>query len=355
LLNFFKNSISFSLGFFPRIKPVFFIVFLCLIFKTSFTQLNLVYNGDFDEYSSCPEYESTPFQNPREIEKCIGWKAPTYGTSYYFNTCATNPTISIPSNFGGEQLPFSGNGYLGGYFTNYTGGAGSDGYSGIMWWEYVQGELVQPLEANKTYKLSMKISLAEYSDLMINEIGTYFSPTPVSTNNTASLNFVPQCLFQKTDYFTDTLNWMHLETTFVANGGESFIVIGNFRDNITTDTIRRYDYEPLIENPYKTYYYIDNVVLEEYNVALEEYNIVSIPNVFTPNNDGDNDFWQLLYTIYSNNDLVIINRWGNIVNKGKVGQFSWDGKDISGNDCSEGVYNYRIEGTDKTGFIHLIR
>ena len=92
----------FSLGFLQRIKLVLFIVYVCLI-NFVVSQQNLVYNGDFEEYSSCPLSESGPFQNPKEIEKCIGWKAPTYATSDYFNFCATNPTISIPNNLGGSK------------------------------------------------------------------------------------------------------------------------------------------------------------------------------------------------------------------------------------------------------------
>lgn len=311
-------------------------------------QVNLVYNGDFEIYDTCPSGFSDPFQNPKQIEHCLGWNAPNYGTSDYYNVCASGSLVDIPINGLGEQEPFSGNGYLGGYFTSYTGGSGTDGYSGIMWWEYVQGMLIQALEANKIYKLSMELSLAEYSDIMINEVGAYFSPFPISTSNSASLSLLPQCVFNKNEYYTDTVNWLHLETTFVANGGENFIVIGNFRDNVSTDTIRRYTWEPLSPNPFVTYFYIDNVVLEEYSE-------ISIPNVFTPNGDGENDNWSLIYTIYSNNNIVIVNRWGNIVGQGKVGQFSWDGKDQSGNDCPDGVYFYRIEGTDKQGFIHLIR
>lgn len=333
-------------------KPVI-LCFILLRFNT-IGQVNLVYNGDFEMYDTCPTGFSDPFQNPKQIEHCLGWNAPTYGTSDYYNVCASGTNVSIPINPFGEQNPFNGNGYLGAYFTNYTGGAGTDGYSGIMWWEYVQGTLTQPLEANKTYKLSMELSLAEYSDLMINEVGAYFSSTPISTNNTAPLTVIPQCVFHKTAYYTDTINWMHLETTFVATGDEEYIVIGNFRNNLTTDTIRRYDYEPLIENPYKTYYYIDNVVIIEDNSQTLN-GATEISNMFTPNNDGTNDFWTLPKSLDSNSNIVILNRWGNVVSEGKTGQFTWNGKDQSGYDCSEGVYFYRIEGTDKQGFIHLIR
>ncbi len=79
---------------------------------TASGQTNLVFNGDFEIYSSCPLSESSPFQNPYEITKCTGWNAPTYGTSDYFHRCATNPIVSVPSNLGGFQQPFNGDGYL---------------------------------------------------------------------------------------------------------------------------------------------------------------------------------------------------------------------------------------------------
>lgn len=350
MLNFFKNSISFSLGFFPRIKPVCFIVLLCLIFsKTSFTQQNLVYNGDFEEFSSCPEYESTPFQNPQEIEKCIGWKAPTYGTSDYFNTCTTNPTISIPTNFGGEQLPFSGNAYLGGYMSSYTGGTGLDGYSGIMWWEYIQGELIEPLKEETTYRFSMEVSLAEYSDLCINEIGVYFSEFIVSSPNTAALSNLPQCVFYESNYYRDTINWIHLEALFVANGNEKFITIGNFKNNLTTDTIRRYNYEPMIINPYVSYFYFDKVQLIE--VPFE----INLTNVFSPNGDGINDFLEFPNIGASDQKVIIINRWGNRIYESNLKNFSWDGKDFNGKEAVEGTYFFIISDINKSGFVQLVR
>ena len=39
-----------------------------------------------------------------------------------------------------------------------------------------------------------------------------------------------------------------------------------------------------------------------------------IPNVFTPNNDGNNDsFYIQTVCDYSNFSVVITNRWGNVV------------------------------------------
>ncbi len=313
-------------------------------------QQNLVFNGDFEQYSSCPTGFSDPSQNPKEIEKCIGWIAPTYGTSDYYNVCASGTNVDVPLNNLGEQIPYNGAGYLGSHFTCYQGGAGTDGYSGIMWWEYVQGQFTQTLQAGEVYKFSMEVSLAEISDLMITELGVYFSDVPISSPNTAALTVSPQIVFSEPNYFQDTANWVHLETYYVANGTEKYMTIGNFRDNLTTDTLRRYDLGALSINPVVTYFYIDNVLLTNSS------NEIDIANVFTPNGDGANDVWKLPFSGgNSEKQVFIVNRWGNLITQGSLNGFLWDGNDANGNVVSDGVYFYTVSDTNISGFIQLIR
>lgn len=329
------------------IKPAFYIAILLLSLTNLYAQQNLVVNGDFEDYSSCPIGFSNPFQNPKEIEKCIGWKAPTFGTSDYYNVCASGTNVAIPSNPFGTQTPFSGNAYVGAYLSCYTGGTGN-GYSGIMWWEYLQGHLIAPLEQGKIYRFSMEISLAELSDLMITEIGAYFSNSPIASPNTASLDLNPQCVFYEPNYYRDTVNWVHLETLFMASGGEQYLTIGNFRDNVKTDTLRRYDLEPSSPNYFVTYFYIDRVVVTESSSGLD------MPNIFSPNGDGVNDVWLLPFS-GGNEKVSILNRWGNLVYEAELNGFEWDGKAQGGAECSEGTYFYRISNTNIAGFIQLMR
>ncbi len=311
-------------------------------------QQNLVFNGDLEQFSSCPISNSNPFQIPKEIEKCIGWKAPTYGTSDYFNECAVGTTVEVPVNAVGEQSAFSGKGYLGAFLASFTGGAGDDGYSGIMWWEYVQGQFTQTLETGKTYKFSMEVSLAEYSDLMITEIGVYFSDVPISSPNTASLTVNPQIVFFEQNYFRDTTNWVHLETYYVANGTEKYLTVGNFKNEYDTDTLRRYDNSPFL-NPNVSFYYFDDFSLTEASNEIE------IANVFTPNGDGVNDVWKLPFSDGKNEkEVFILNRWGNLIVSGNLNTFSWDGNDACGNAVSDGVYFYKVSDTNISGFIQLI-
>jgi gliding motility-associated-like protein len=92
-----------------------------------------------------------------------------------------------------------------------------------------------------------------------------------------------------------------------------------------------------------------------------------LPNVFTPNNDGTNDYFQpkLIRHIFEV-DMKIFNQWGQLVYQTDDPLINWDGTNINGNALSEGTYHYicRLsfpvsdEGTETkvlSGFIQIIR
>ena len=85
-----------------------------------------------------------------------------------------------------------------------------------------------------------------------------------------------------------------------------------------------------------------------------------IPNVFTPNGDGKNDFFEIIGTnnpcIIAVNRLVIFNRWGMKVFEAVGSQFRWDGRN-NGNELTTGVYFYVLEGEGfkRSGNVTLLR
>ena len=81
------------------------------------------------------------------------------------------------------------------------------------------------------------------------------------------------------------------------------------------------------------------------------FNINSIPNVFTPNGDGINDFF-FIRNLPAESQLIISNRWGNQVYSSKSYQNDWTGGDIA-----DGIYYYRlkVEGEALTGWIEIQR
>lgn len=92
--------------------------------------------------------------------------------------------------------------------------------------------------------------------------------------------------------------------------------------------------------------------------------IVEIPNVFTPNGDGQNDFFRLLATdgcILQESQLRIYNRWGAVVYSSSGDDTGWDGR-YRGKDAPTEAYFYlasfRLPGGElkqKQGSLHLIR
>ena len=90
--------------------------------------------------------------------------------------------------------------------------------------------------------------------------------------------------------------------------------------------------------------------------------IVEAPNVFTPNDDGNNDFFELKWQNLVSLKLVVINRWGNTLYNESSDDLlnfvpSWDGGRVE-----SGVYFYKYVGVGVTGtevsghgFFHLIR
>ena len=82
-----------------------------------------------------------------------------------------------------------------------------------------------------------------------------------------------------------------------------------------------------------------------------------IPNVISPNNDGVNDFFEI-ENLQENTEVIILNRWGNVVFSSTNYQNNWDGKDTSGKELADGVYTYKYKTKDAKighGFLHLVR
>lgn len=90
--------------------------------------------------------------------------------------------------------------------------------------------------------------------------------------------------------------------------------------------------------------------------------IVEAPNVFTPNGDGSNDEYFIKTENAINVELVILNRWGNVLYEGSGLNPIWNGKSQSGALVDEGVYfyKYKVYGyndqeVEGHGFLHLVR
>jgi len=86
-------------------------------------------------------------------------------------------------------------------------------------------------------------------------------------------------------------------------------------------------------------------------------NPLNIPNAFSPNNDGINDTWVIRnIQYYPENELMVLNRWGNEVYRQQHYKNEWDGGGLN-----EGSYFYKLkvnfcdEEKVITGYITIVR
>ncbi len=328
----------------------------CLLFlftsDYSFGQQNLILNGDFEEYWECPD-------DLTQIEKCKNVYNPCYhswsppnppvwsSTSDYFNTCASIVSqVNVPSSVFGYQNAYSGNGYLG-----LSNCEESGNYK-----EYVQLSFTDSLLPFSIYQFSLYLNLADVGGNTSKHLGFAFTDQLVYYNNYVSEFLTPDVSID-TLQLTDTTEWKKINFEYAARGGEKYVIIGNFHSNSAVDNVfNNLDSLPNIGG--FAYFYIDSASL----VYLRDVPPIQVPNVFTPNGDGDNDYLTLIEGEDQIDEFTVLNRWGNQVYYSKNNLICWDGK-TQNKEVSEGVYFYMIKPKvfnekrkeQYSGMIHLIR
>jgi len=79
------------------------------------------------------------------------------------------------------------------------------------------------------------------------------------------------------------------------------------------------------------------------NINVDYLPTYGIPNAFSPNGDGNNDFFKIEHIQYEKIlTFKVFNRWGQLVYNGKDAKNGWDGR-IDGKPAPTDVYNYYIE------------
>lgn len=219
------------------------------------SQNNLVPNGSFETNTDCP-------WNAAQVNFAPGWYSPTAASSDYYDTCSTG-LWDVPDNWHGYQIPHNGGGAYMGIITQEQ----VVGNPSWLYREYIQAQLTTSLTAGKVYFISFYVSLADSVMLATDCIGAHLSVNSITLagfSNSASYNFTvtPQVVSTPGQILANSTSWYQISGAYVAFGGENYITIGNFLDNQTITTIRRFPSRPvkIIE---QAYYYIDNVCVSQ--------------------------------------------------------------------------------------------
>jgi gliding motility-associated-like protein len=100
---------------------------------------------------------------------------------------------------------------------------------------------------------------------------------------------------------------------------------------------------------YTTCFTVQETKIIQVSVEPPVGEVKPIPNVFTPNGDGENDYFELSGSndpCYDVMEVQIFNRWGKKVFESTEAEFQWNGSNKNdGGECAEGVYFVLIKGS----------
>lgn len=241
------------------IRTLLFNILFCFS-SISFAQ-NLVQNGDFEDVNNtiCGLTQTSPdFDNAM-----LFWVAANIGTADIFfttidSTCWNyQPNSYYPGPIGlkGSQEPHSDDTFVG--LFAYT----IDSFDQR---DYIQVQLSSPMETGSTYIVEFHVSLADSTELSVDNMGAFLSVNPVFASNDGVLDYTPQVQFDT--FIDDTENWVRIADTIVADGDFDYITIGNFNDDENTSTQLNPSAGECV-GCYGAYYFIDDVSVVEYSTT----------------------------------------------------------------------------------------
>jgi hypothetical protein len=244
------------------------VIWLFLLLPLSGTSQNLVPNYSFETYDTCPNYFS-------QITYSLGWFNANTGTADYYNACIPSVQIAnmgVPNNDVGHQNAFNGQAYAGLLLYEYSATPGWDSR------EYLQVQLLNPLIGGQKYFVSFLVSCSDSSFYATDDLGVYFSNTPISQSDYLNIPVIPQISNTDGDIIADTTNWTHIRKSFIASGGEQYMVIGNFNNDSNTDTIKIRTGSSMIN---AAYYYFDSFCVSTDSTYCDVLNSITVQNLST--------------------------------------------------------------------------
>jgi hypothetical protein len=236
-------------------KKVFFVfLFTDLFCLATKAQINLVINNSF---------EDTTVNSCAFPDGFGSWDIVSSTPDYFNANCWL--ASQVPQNYVGYENAHSGNGYAG--IVCYIRTPSCSFSPNVR--EIMQGLLIGELKKGKKYCVEFWISVCDSVRYSVNNIGAFLSDTSYVTY------YAPNTLFQMpfnrtpqiindgaSNPLTNKNGWTKIEGSFIAEGGEKYILIGNFNDDANSDTSFVGGVIPTnggLCNGDFSYYYIDDV------------------------------------------------------------------------------------------------
>lgn len=202
----------------------------CLVLACSQGQgQNLVLNGSFEEYITCP----TSFG---QWGQAIGWISPFTESADYYNACAGGVVCSVPLNTCGYQYPANGNAYMG-IITYST-------LQGGLYREVIATELTEPLQPGVPVYCTYKVSPGGFGSNTNNSATwaskgpglNFFNHLPQTSqpflfSEWATYMFPNNADVDMPGVLNDTSNWVTVGGFYVPDSAYSWLAIANYFEN----------------------------------------------------------------------------------------------------------------------------
>lgn len=230
---------------------------------------NLVSNGSFESING-------KARKLGAIEVATGWVSPTGVRADLFTPIAKVEDINTPDNVYGTEEPKDGKNYAG--IVAYS-------YNDKMPRTYLMTKLDAPMKKGMTYCVKFNVALAELSKYSVSELGAHISKKPFGTDEKTSLIDKTHIKHPREKVFNAMYGWDLICGTFVAEGGEKYLTIGNFVNNkdIEADKNRKPS-DIRGTQIIAAYYYVDDVSVvlvgsdEECDCGLGEASVQEVSN-----------------------------------------------------------------------------
>jgi len=300
-------------------KLRFTLIVLVIITTRLFSQVNLVTNGDFEMYIQCPVTFS-------EINSAIPWESANSASPDFYHFCSStfNPNLVY-----GPQTTHSGNGIaaIGTFYAN-------PGYQNSR--EYLKIKLNDSLVALKQYYIEYFVSLAYNANYSISKFGCLVTDSNYYQNNNLVINAIPQIENPLINQLNIKNNWVKISSNYIAVGGEQYLILGNFKNDLNTDTTYLGGGITNI-----SYYFIDDVsVIDSSSIGHNEFKNNSLINIYPNPSDGNIQIDLSKLNENGELQLSIYNTIGIEVKKEFITCNSINNVDL--NELANGIYSYKL-------------
>lgn len=166
----------------------------------------------------------------------------------------------------------------------------------------------------------------------------------------ASQNKTKSVSIKNTDNQEVTVNNELIPTHSNEHGGEVVTTIRTETTEEIITTIKHSPDAPAEKSVSKTTKTTRQELQKEKQKSDQEDNsIENLPNVFTPNNDGSNDYFSIQSSGVKDFSIVVMDNQNSVVFKSDDANFKWNGVDLKGDQVPEGNYIYYITGYNAKG------